>query len=88
MLTVRRYLIWERRSQRISLKEVTQKALKRERCGISVACCCDCCGSKFGKIPAAMVKQIEATERIDLLEAWFDQALAAKKLEELSFTDG
>jgi hypothetical protein len=44
--------------------------------------------NKFGKIPAATVKQIEATERIDLLDAWFDQALAGKTLEELSFTDG
>jgi hypothetical protein len=43
--------------------------------------------TKFGKIPAAMVKQIEATERIELLEAWFDQALTAKKLEELAITD-
>ena len=44
--------------------------------------------NKFGKIPAAMVKRIEAMERIDLLDAWFDQVSAAKKLEDLSFTDG
>jgi hypothetical protein len=41
---------------------------------------------RFGKIPASMVKRIETTERIDLLDAWFDQALAAKKLEDVSFT--
>ena len=41
---------------------------------------------KFGKIPAAMVKRIEATEQIDLLDKWFDQALAAKKLADVSFT--
>jgi hypothetical protein len=41
---------------------------------------------RFGKIPASMVKRIETTECIDLLDAWFDQALAAKKLENVSFT--
>ena len=41
--------------------------------------------NKFGKIPAAAVKQIETTERIDHLEAWFDQASIAKKLEDVSF---
>jgi hypothetical protein len=44
--------------------------------------------NRFGKIPAAMVKGIEATERIDVLDAWSDQALAAKKLEDVSFTAG
>ena len=44
--------------------------------------------NKFGKIPVALVKRIEAAERIDLLDAWFDQVSAAKKLEDLSFTDG
>jgi hypothetical protein len=41
---------------------------------------------RFGKVPAGLVKRIEATENLDLLDAWFDQALAVKKLEELSFT--
>jgi predicted transposase YdaD len=44
--------------------------------------------NRFGKIPAAMVKRIEATERIELLDAWFDQALAAKKLEDVPFDAG
>ena len=44
--------------------------------------------NRFGKIPAAVVKRIEATERIDLLDAWFDQALAADKLADVSFTVG
>jgi hypothetical protein len=44
--------------------------------------------NRFGKIPAAMVKRIEATERIDLLDAWFDQASAAKKLEDIPFGAG
>jgi hypothetical protein len=34
------------------------------------------------------VKGIEATERIDVLDAWSDQALAAAKLEDMSFTAG
>src|ERR1700722_18810361 len=32
--------------------------------------------NKFGKIPAAVVKRIEATERMDLLDTWFDLASA------------
>ena len=43
---------------------------------------------KFGKIPAATVKRIEATEQFDLLDRWFEQALAAKKLGEISFDPG
>jgi hypothetical protein len=39
---------------------------------------------KFRKIPAATLKRIEATERLDVLEAWFVQALDAKKLEDVS----
>jgi hypothetical protein len=42
--------------------------------------------NKFRKIPAAMLKRIDATERIDLLDAWFDQASAAKRLEDVSLT--
>jgi hypothetical protein len=30
----------------------------------------------LGKVPAAVVRRIEATDRLDLLEAWFDQACA------------
>ena len=41
--------------------------------------------TKFGKIPATLVKRIEATEQLDLLDAWFDRAVAAKTLIELSF---
>jgi hypothetical protein len=36
--------------------------------------------NRFGKIPAAMVKRIEATQRTTLLDAWFDQASAAKTM--------
>jgi hypothetical protein len=41
--------------------------------------------NRLKKVPAALVKRIEATERLDLLEAWFDQASSAEKLEDLSF---
>ena len=41
--------------------------------------------NRFGKIPAAVLKRIEATEQVDVLEAWFDQASSAKKLEDISF---
>jgi hypothetical protein len=41
--------------------------------------------NKFAKLPAAIVKRIEATDRIDLLDTWFDQASAAKRVEDLSF---
>lgn len=42
--------------------------------------------NKFGKVPAATVKRIEATEQLDILDAWFDQAMAAEKLDDVSFT--
>jgi hypothetical protein len=42
--------------------------------------------SKFGKVPASTAKRIEATERPDLLDRWFEQALTAKKIEDVSFT--
>jgi hypothetical protein len=41
---------------------------------------------KFAKTPARIVRRIEETERLDLLDAWFDQASDAQKLEDLSFT--
>jgi hypothetical protein len=41
--------------------------------------------NKFGKLPAAVVRRIESTEQIDLLDSLFDQAWAAKKLTDLSF---
>jgi hypothetical protein len=41
--------------------------------------------NKFGKLPASVVKRIGATERLDLLDAWLDQALAANQLAEMSF---
>jgi hypothetical protein len=41
---------------------------------------------RFGKIPATLVKRIEATEQLDRLQAWFAQALTAKKLDEVDFT--
>jgi hypothetical protein len=40
---------------------------------------------KFPKLPARIVQRIEATEQFDLLDSWFQQALAAKKLADLSF---
>jgi Putative transposase, YhgA-like len=42
--------------------------------------------NRFGKLPAATVRRIEATERLELLERWFDQASSAKSLEDVSFT--
>jgi hypothetical protein len=42
--------------------------------------------NRFGKVPAATVRRIEATERLDLLDRWFDQASSAKSLQEVSFT--
>jgi hypothetical protein len=41
--------------------------------------------NRFGKIPAATLKRIEATEQAERLEAWFDQASSAKKLEDVAF---
>ena len=41
---------------------------------------------KFGKVPAATVKRIETTERLDLLDAWFDRAFEAKTLAEVFST--
>jgi hypothetical protein len=43
---------------------------------------------KFGKIPAATLKRIEATEQFDLLDGWFEKTLDAKKLDEISFDPG
>jgi len=40
---------------------------------------------KFPRMGARMVQRIEATEQLDLLDAWFDQALVAKKLGDLTF---
>jgi hypothetical protein len=42
--------------------------------------------NRLGKMPAALVKRIEATERPDLLQTWFDEASSADKLADLSFT--
>ena len=44
--------------------------------------------NKFGKVPVAAIKRIEATKRLDLLDVWFDCALLAKKIEDLSFATG
>ena len=41
--------------------------------------------NKFGKLPTALVKRIEATERLELLQTWFDEASSAKKIEDVSF---
>jgi len=41
---------------------------------------------RFGKVPAATVKRIKATKRLDLLDAWFKQASVAKTLAEVSFS--
>jgi hypothetical protein len=41
--------------------------------------------NRFAKVPAGIVQRIEATEQLDLLDAWFDQASSAKKLADLSF---
>jgi hypothetical protein len=41
---------------------------------------------KFPKLPARIVQRIEATEQFDLLDTWFQQALVAKKLGDLSLT--
>jgi hypothetical protein len=43
---------------------------------------------RFGKIPSAVLKQIEATEKLDLLEAWLVQAVDAKSLSDISFKPG
>jgi hypothetical protein len=40
---------------------------------------------KFGKIPASTLKRIEATEKFELLNRWFKQALDARKLDDVSF---
>lgn len=40
---------------------------------------------KFGRIPTATVKRIDATEQIGLLNGWFEQALDAKRLDDVSF---
>jgi hypothetical protein len=42
--------------------------------------------NRFGKVPAAVGKLIKATDRLDLLDTWFDQASVANKLEDVSFT--
>jgi hypothetical protein len=42
--------------------------------------------TKFGKLPASVVKRIETTDRSELLDAWFHEALDASKLAELSLT--
>lgn len=41
--------------------------------------------NKFGRIPAAVVRRIEATERLALLDQWFDQATTANTLNEVNF---
>jgi hypothetical protein len=41
--------------------------------------------NRFGKVPPKLVKRIEATQRLDLLDAWFHEASAIKKLDDLSF---
>ena len=40
---------------------------------------------KFGKIPAALVRRIEATEQLDRLNAWLVQVMDAKTLGDVSF---
>jgi hypothetical protein len=40
--------------------------------------------NKFGKLPADVTKRIEATERLDVLDSWFDEASTATKLAQLS----
>lgn len=39
---------------------------------------------KFGKIPAAVVKRIEATNDVSQLESWFDEAVTANALDDLT----
>jgi hypothetical protein len=41
--------------------------------------------NRFPKMPERTVQRIEATEQLDLLDAWFDEAMTAKKLADLSF---
>jgi hypothetical protein len=40
--------------------------------------------SRFGKIPARWVKRIEATEGLDQLGTWFDEACTASELSQVS----
>ena len=40
---------------------------------------------KFGKLPAAVVRRIKATEQLELLDRWFDQTSAAQQLQDVSF---
>lgn len=40
---------------------------------------------KFGRLPARTLRRIEATAQLELLDGWFEQALDAKKLDEVSF---
>jgi hypothetical protein len=42
---------------------------------------------KFDKVPATLLKQIEAAEDLKVLQVWFARVLAAKKLEHVSFAD-
>jgi hypothetical protein len=41
---------------------------------------------KFGKVPASLLRRIEATVNFDLLDKWFAQAMIATKLEEIDLT--
>src|SRR5262249_21129963 len=40
----------------------------------------------LGKLPAAVVRRIETTERLDLLKEWFTRALDANTLDEVNIT--
>jgi hypothetical protein len=41
--------------------------------------------NKFGKVPARIVKRIEAVDQLRVLDAWFDDASTAARLEDLTF---
>jgi hypothetical protein len=40
--------------------------------------------NKFGKVPARVVRRIEETDQVKLLDTWFDEAVTATQLTELS----
>jgi hypothetical protein len=42
---------------------------------------------KFGRVPAALLKRIEATERFDLLDAWLVLAVKARRLADVNFAE-
>jgi hypothetical protein len=43
-------------------------------------------GKKFRKVPDAVVKRIEATSDVELLDAWLDNVVTARKLTDVRIT--